>query len=421
MIHGILCCVCLVGGDEGWGCLPCGHVLHMDCILRLFNVDHLEHDSRRVKKCPLCQRQIRLKNVTRLFLSESNETNLELDDECKSDLDADGQVLNLKVKVSELENRLKNMKEDLENERKQSKAFEERANSLSGELSKLQQESWDKLKNIRTERDAILHDAKKLENKVANLKVELERERGYAARQLVALDLSLTGEQLIRKLKNIDDSKEWFYEILDSRNKKIGSLMNKIEKLEKEKSLLEVSSLKAAKESSVSHPRGPGHVHPRREKLVGRENTPPESHQIEMPHASIWDADVVGLAKPQVEKRRRIEPQGNPHDDDIVILDDSDDDSKHQEIPMQARQSAKLLSRAGPSKMAMKAAPGPSFIHKTNLATTGLEDSSTFIKRVPDGKGGWKQVYRNQPLQQGGFKRTKATSSGKTIPTFFRK
>ena len=51
---------------------------------------------------------------------------------------------------------------------------------------------------------------------------------------------------------------------------------------------------------------------------------------------------------------------------------------------------------AGPSAIAQKAAPGPSFIKRPDLATTGLNDTASFIHHGPDGRGGVITAYRSQ-------------------------
>lgn len=427
MVHVISCCVCLEGGKEDWGCLPCGHVMHMQCILRIFNVQSIREGYNRQIECPLCKRKVKTQNVLKLFLTDSVEygDDADLPKDCDTELNTLDHVRNLQSRVSELNNTLNKTKSLLESEKEEKLHYIQQTSRLSNELENLQKTNKKQLKAIRMERDTILHDAKVLENKVANLKMELERERTYAARQVVALDLNLTGDSLIRKLRNIENSKEWFYGVLESRNKKITSLVNKLEKLERENSLLQMSSQTLQRENLLLHQDKGIDLHRRRsESAVDKqiENIPPESLGLSKapPKVTIWDADV-GVAKKTGEKRRRNEPPCDFHDE-IVILDGSDDEINHVEASaIPARQSTKILSRAGPSRVAMKAAPGPSFIHKSNLATTGLEDSGTFIKRVPDGKGGWKQVYRNQPLHQAGLTRARPVSSGKTIPTFFRK
>ncbi len=385
--------------------------MHIACLDRVFESRAGSRNARHQSKCPLCNASIKSRHVTKLFFTEAAEVDLEHDDSSKGDLSTSSNVLNLKARISELENSMKHLKEILQKEEEDREAFEKQVHELSAELNRFQQESGAKLKSIRKERDAYLHDAKVLENKLSNIKIDLERERVYAARQVIALNLDLTGEALMRKLKNTDNSKEWVYEILESRNKKIGSLLSKVDKLEKENRLLQMSAKTSAQNQG-------------REKSLLRqiENTPPETYNQEKSHTCIWDADVVGLGRCQGGKRRRSETVADSPDE-IVILDDSEDNTQHSDVSMYGKNSSKLLSRAGPSKMAMKTAPGPSFIHKSNLATTGLDDTSTFIKRVPDGKGRWKQVYQNHPLglQEAGLRKPKGASSGKTIATFFRK
>lgn len=422
MVHGISCCVCLEGGKDGWGCLPCGHVLHVGCILRMFDALDLREERRKTGECPLCKRKVKLSNVTKLFLTESAEgEGLDLSEDCVNDLDVRDQINSLKSRIFELTNALNHSKKNCSMEKEEKERIEERADNLSMELEKLRQSSNEKLKTLRKERDIYLHDARVLENKVANLKIELERERAYAARQLVTLDVSLTGDSLVRKLKSICDTKEWFYQTLESRNKKIGSLMKNLEQVSREKTLLQTSmqALKRENESLHQGIRVQAKGNQERSKVYSLdeiENISPGG--IEQNKYPIWDADMIGLRARPGERRERDESLDQSAGQ-IIILDDSDEgEAKPQEKVVH---SSTFLSRAGPSKMAMKAAPGPSFIQKSNLATTGLEDPGTFIKRVPDGKGGWKQVYRNQPLQQAAAKRAKIVSTGKTIPNFFKK
>jgi hypothetical protein len=57
------------------------------------------------------------------------------------------------------------------------------------------------------------------------------------------------------------------------------------------------------------------------------------------------------------------------------------------------------LAQAGPSKLSLSAAPGKSFIKRPDLASTGVEKTSSLINRHPDGKGGSITVYQPKALK----------------------
>jgi len=57
------------------------------------------------------------------------------------------------------------------------------------------------------------------------------------------------------------------------------------------------------------------------------------------------------------------------------------------------------LAQAGPSKLSLTAAPGKSFIKRPELASTGVEKTSSLINRHPDGKGGSITVYQPKALK----------------------
>jgi len=63
---------------------------------------------------------------------------------------------------------------------------------------------------------------------------------------------------------------------------------------------------------------------------------------------------------------------------------------------------ADVLVAAGPSKLGMAAAPGPSFISRRDRATTGLHDTAQFIQKGPDGKGGISTVYHRDGTSSAG-------------------
>lgn len=113
-------------------------------------------------------------------------------------------------------------------------------------------------------------------------------------------------------------------------------------------------------------------------------------------------------AAPLAEGRYSGAPDAaSDDDDDLEIVSDGDDEVEEgsdapENVPPQnppaARQLRSLsgvqLLGAGPSRAGLAAAPGPSFIKKPLLATTGLRDDADYIKRVPDGKGGLTTLYR---------------------------
>lgn len=92
---------------------------------------------------------------------------------------------------------------------------------------------------------------------------------------------------------------------------------------------------------------------------------------------------------------------GGSDEDDLEVVSDSDIEgdapggvqSGSDALGRQKNGGTQVLVAAGPSKLGMSVAPGPSFIPRAELATTGLRDSAQYIQKGPDGRGGIATVF----------------------------
>jgi hypothetical protein len=435
------CCVCLGNDtqDPNWGCWPCGHVMHINCIGKMFfgqqyewNLDdHRKRDNSSGRRsCPMCKKACRFSEVVKLYF-EYNDDDLSEDDDQMNVGSLKEQMLRYKNKVASLKSHLAMR----DNERT---AMNTNVKTLNATLTTTMMELKDvklqleTLKEQKKNKDnaikCLMEEKKMLENKAANLEVTVEQERKSLAKQRLALDIGLMGNSLRRQIVNYGDSKMgWVHDALELRNKMIADLTKKLEHSEKDRALIQKSKDELLQEHENLKQKF-------MKQNVGATQSFRRAHSVHQnrnPNVTagasrqpIWDDDILGCSvAPAVGsvlgKRKSHE------EEEIVILDDSDD-SEAQEAgivgqkPLMPVRNSHVLSRAGPSKVAMKTAPGPSFIKKSDLATTGLEEDGKFINRRPDGKGGWRNVYSTQqrPVTKN---RLTSQSMGRNISTFFKR
>ena len=153
---------------------------------------------------------------------------------------------NNKARIAELHAMVTSVRRRYQVEVKERMRLEQERADLATRVSSMEEESKRRLDSMRSERDGALRERKVYERKAANLLVEVERvkqelegERAFSTRQAGALDEGLTGDRLRRKLRDCGDTKDWFHDTLETRNRKIMSLMNGMEHLEKEAERIE--------------------------------------------------------------------------------------------------------------------------------------------------------------------------------------
>ena len=438
------CCVCLGNDaqDPNWGCWPCGHVMHINCIGKMFfgqqyewrsdNCSKGDHNSGR-RSCPLCKKACRFSEVVKLYFEYNG------DDDLSDDGDDQMNGRSSKEQVLHFKNRIASLKSHIAMRDHERTAMNTTVKHLNTSLTEALRELEDIKLQIETMKEqkknkdhvikCLMEEKKMLENKAANLEVTVEQERKSLAKQRLALDIGLIGDSLRRQIVNYGDSKMgWVHDALELRNKMIADLTKKLEHSERDRALIEKSRDELLQEHHALNHKIMNH------KIGATKDSRQvySAHQNRNPNVTagpsrrpIWDADIVGYSvDPGMESV--LGKRKSQEEEEIVILDESDDDDGAQgsrvvsQKPLMPVQKSHVLSRAGPSKVGMKTAPGPSFIKKSDLATTGLEEDGRFINKRPDGKGGWRNVYSTQqrPVTK---KQLTSQNMGRNISTFFKK
>lgn len=454
--------------------------MHLPCIYRVFGKEYDEHDPERTRriglvsnnsvKCPLCNQKTRLKNIVRLYLHEEGD----LDEVVEGDVEVDfadeiiivedgsnrdaarenvrAALESNKARINELNTMLTSARRRYQVEVKEKMRLEQENSTLTAEMDRIEGESKRRLDAMRSERDSALRERKIYEKKAANLQVEvekvkkeLEEERAYSSRQAVALDDGLTGERLRRKLLDCGDTKEWFHDTLETRNRKIMTLLNGMEQLEKE-----VVRLKKSVETlehknrllSLERPTCPDTDDIDGAVLSQIENVPvPKRKHGCIRGSGAWPCTSTSSKLPlssgaasRDSHRDHLNDNNSGVDfrdchghnkgdnekrdvpaEEVVLLDDDDDDIVGNFAASAAaamvsgsnqwKRASVSFAMAGPSRDGIKTAPGPSFIKSSVKASTGLENPGKYIKRYPDGRGGWTQNGRKTSSSSGGARK----------------
>ena len=303
-------------------------------------------------------------------------------------------------------------------------------------------------------------------------KTKYDYERAMTAKTKIAGDPYMSGRQLDQQLKNLQATgtaiPSWFHEILDKRNKMIHQLQSKHQRdsviwirkeKEREEELATLQEKVRQLEAEVSRCQsGRDASMPNRKQSrvfrssYGGETLPcGEREEIDLLGDSpIWKSNSMAL--------EAIDRAGGGSDgDELVILDESEDgmevgkglsgdmaknaaekslNDKENMFPAydMRKSGTNVLLRAGPSRIGMRTAPGPSFIKQMTSANVGTDDEAKFIKKVPDGRGGLTTVYqnsysiaakatakRNKTFPNVASKRRQSDSSGEISNFFIRK
>jgi len=432
----------------------CNPQMHLPCIYRVFGKEYNEDDPEETRqigqvsnnsvKCPLCNQKARLRNIVRLYLQEGAD----MDGECLDDADGedpdeviiveDGADLdgasngkrvravleNNKARIAELHAMVTSVRRRYQVEVKERMRLEQERADLATRVSSMEEESKRRLDSMRSERDGALRERKVYERKAANLLVEVERvkqelegERAFSTRQAVALDEGLTGDRLRRKLRDCGDTKDWFHDTLETRNRKIMSLMNGMEHLEKEAVMLKknMETLERENRSLSMELRARENFADDRAAVLGQiENVPaPTRKRGGRPGSSAGLHRTVGAPSTSstpfsslsgsMDDPRKLDGNldGRAREDVVVLLDDDDVIGDFAALaaaaaPTRRKPVSASFAMAGPSRDTINTAPGPSFIKSSAIAmaSTGLDNPGTYIKRHPDGRGGWTQNGR---------------------------
>jgi len=386
----------------------------MRCIHGVFRQEYDEDDpakNRRTRevcnnpaKCPMCKQQTRLRKVVRLYTQDGSDADAAMggeggktDDDDDEEQDASNN--SSKARIKELNAMLTSTRRRFQEENKEKLRLAQANEDLAEQVAEMAATSKRRLDATRKERDDALRERKIYEKKAANLQVEVDRlrqevewQRSYASRVAVALDDKLVGERLARKLQDTgENSRDWVHETLEARNRKILSLTNEIERLEREMNRLAEEQARAREAREGREARDnvvvlsgienvPAPARKRTEGGVGRRNLPSAASKVakrdgNSKHPAVAMSDDVELLE----------------EDEVVLLDD--EDGEGVVVGSRSKAVTSAFARAGPSRDTLHAAPGPSFITRSaldnNKASTGLDDPGTFIRRLPDGRGGW--------------------------------
>ncbi len=451
--------------------------MHLPCIYRVFGKEYDEDDpegtrqigqvSNNSVKCPLCNQKTRLRHIVRLYL----QAGADMDGECEDDaegvgpgdviivedgVDLDGAsygkqvraaLENNKMRIAELNAMLTSVRRRYQVEVKERMRLERESADLAARVSGIEEESKRRLDAMRSERDDALRERKVYERKAANLLVEVERvkqelegERAFSMRQAVALDEGLTGDRLRRKLRDCGDTKDWFHDTLETRNRKIMTLMNGMEHLEKEAVLLKknVETLERENRLLSMEIRARENRVGDSEAVLGEiDNVPaPTRKHGGGPRSSVGPHRAAGAPSTSskllsslggsVDGSRELDRKSEAlvEEDVVVLLDDDDVVGDFAALAAAAASTRRKpvsasFAMAGPSRDTINTAPGPSFIKSSAMAkaSTGLDNPGTYIKRHPDGRGGWTQNGR--PASSSG--RARKVQRNAEISDFFVK
>jgi hypothetical protein len=457
----------------------CNLQMHLPCIYRVFGKEYDENDPEETRragqvsnnsvKCPLCNQKTRLRNVVRLYLQAGIVMDGDYEGDAES-VDPDEVIIveegaelnrdsygrqvraaleNNKARIAELNTMLTSVRRRYQAEVKERMRLEQEGADLAARVNDLEEESKRRLDAMRSERDSALRERKVYERKAANLLVEVERvkqelegERAFSMRQAVALDEGLTGDRLWRKLRDCGDTKGWFHDTLETRNRKIMTLMNGMENLEKEAvqlkkhaETLERKNRLLSMEIGVREYRGGdgtvvlGGIEnvpaPPRKQADGHRSSAGGLHRAEAaPSTSSQPLSSFG-GRRDMSRQFEGKLEDRAEEDVVVLLDDDEDVVGDFAALAAAAASTRRMpvsapfTMAGPSRDTINTAPGPSFIKSSAMAkaSTGLDNPGTYIKRHPDGRGGWTQSGR--PASSSG--RTRKIQRNSEISDFFAK
>lgn len=249
-------------------------------------------------------------------------------------------------------------------------------------------------------------------------------------------DTNLVGGALAQQLKNLDCAgatpPSWFHELLEKRNKMLKEEQNKVSKLEYKLSILEeqskeekkslVSRIKELESAAICQPK------PSDYSVVDRQNVPTQrlpgksslfnsrrdSNQdvIDLAESPIWDGKLSGISPTMIEDKGGDFEIIYGSDEDVDTMlntgmkvlghKTTNQDTVSRGAGDRRKAGVDVLVRAGPSKLGMISAPGPSFIRKENRANTGMDKDAKYIRSGPDGRGGLTKIYRH-PLKRAHF------------------
>ena len=378
-------------------------------------------------------------------------------------------------RIHNLEYRIKRQENDVASLREELQKKTEECTCLGQELALAQEmvESADaKRQKALDEMNSVMKQHVGLKNEVANLRMKLNYEQAAAAKAKIASDPTLMGQKLSQHVKNLAASgtscPDWFGDLLEKRNKMLMQMHTRLEHAEKERCMAEqqhegkiaalqqkIHSLeqlvkKSQTASDVHIPSSNVHGYNmdlNRTNLLKRKDR--NVHDLSKEHSGdaidlvsespLWEDELGGVSAADMATRLLGDSvQGLGSENDLEIIPDSQDDdvspttnilhtvessdrtsqepreNHASSVTVPRRKGSSMLIRAGPSKLGMRSAPGPSFIQKQDCASTGLQDRGCYIKQGPNGKGGRSTFYHARPVKRT-FEAKKGTSGKENI------
>lgn len=378
-------------------------------------------------------------------------------------------------RIHNLEYRIKRQENDVASLREELQKKTEECSCLGDELALAQQmvESADaKRQKALDEMNCVMKQHLGLKNEVANLRMKLNYEQAAAAKAKIASDPTLMGQKLSQHVKNLAASgtscPDWFGDLLEKRNKMLMQMHTRLEHAEKERciaeqqherkmaalqqkiNLLEQLVKKGQTSSDIRIPSTYSHGNnidlngtsllKRKDRNVHDLSNEHSGDAIDLVSESpLWEDELGGIPAADMATRLFKNPvQDIGGENDLEIIPDSQDDDGNltssilhtvessdrtsqepqennaSSVTEPRRKSASMLIRAGPSKLGMRSAPGPSFIQKQDCASTGLQDRGCYIKQGPNGRGGRSTFYHARSVKRG-FEAKKGTGGKENI------
>lgn len=460
------CIVCWSHDEEKrWASLPCGHVLHEEC---------LKYALRGSGCCPICRERASRNDVIKLFFSTEEAEGGVWNEEQVEELANSGteglrkclnRIQNLEYRIKRQETDVTGLREELQKKAEECTCLEE---DLA--LARKMVESTDaKRQKALDEMNCVMKQHVGLKNEVANLRMKLNYEQAAAAKAKIASDPTLMGQKLSQHVKNLAASgtscPDWFSDLLEKRNKMLMQMHTRLEHAEKERCMAEqqhetkmtllqqkIHSLeqlvyKSQTASDVHVPSRNVHGNcldlnkrnsfKRKDRNVHDLSNERSRDAIDLASESLlWENELGGVSAADMTAASLRNPALG--DNDLEIIPDSQDEdgspvsnilhavessARTSQEPKEnhassftesRRKGSSMLIRAGPSKLGMRSAPGPSFIQKQDCASTGLQDGARYIKQGPNGKGGRSTFYHARHVK-GDFEAKKGMNGKENI------
>lgn len=419
------CCICHDNEQTEWSAITkCGHVFHTTCLAKSLNYRH---------RCPSCREECKARGSTapyhriyfqledndekdctedpRTYVADPNaDTETPLDNTAPS-WATSAQLLKRQLMLQQ--HHTQQLSADL-------KEAEEQLDLSKSELQILRttlQSKEQKLASAIKELNETKQEAKRAQNKAANLKVNLDKEVARTSSLKILLERQLEGSALSREISawtsalGLEAPPLQFQAMLELRNKEISIANNRAASLAKEAHQAEfelkekIATLQQELRLALE-----GRMPVMKSEAVSKRpattlnNFETEDHDDD---PTFFLDDILHGRPPKQRKAAKEREYAQAQqavsqrgEEDVVELFSEEEDLEDENVPppsvLLRNTAAFSLVSAGPSRLGMKAAPGPTFIRDRERASIGFQDGGTFIQKGPDGRGGTATVYKGK-------------------------